>query len=81
MNINKLTLITDNYEFLTDNTEYSENHPEFPTSTIIIYSYKNGHWPETTDQLNKNNIDYSEFPDNFGEFYILINPINQLTNY
>ena len=82
MEINKLTYILDNYEFLNDNEEYLELHQNLNKNTIIIYSYNNGHWPETKKELNNFNIKYNEYDDEFGESYLLIDPvINNITKY
>ena len=82
MNINKITYISDNYEFLNENEELLQIHQNLNKNTIIIYSYSNGHWPETKKELNNFNIKYNEYDDEFGESYILINPAtNKINNY
>ena len=82
MNINKLTKIISDYEFLDENEEYNNNHKEYEEDTIIIYSYKNDQMVETRKQLNNFNIKFDEYEDDFGESYLLIEPTkNKLTNY
>jgi hypothetical protein len=82
MDINKLTFISDNYEFLDCNEEYHNKHKNYEEDTIIIYSYINDEMVETRKQLKEFNITFDEYVDEYDQVYLLIEPVkNGITKF
>ncbi len=77
-NINKLPQLSDNFDYLIDNDDYSTLHDN-PSDYLIVYEYSHPIL-DISSELIRFNIEFShhicELSDNS---YLLINS-NQLTN-
>ena len=61
--------ISDSTQFFIDNKIKSK---QFNNNTFILFEYTIECFPETLEQLNKNNIEYSIYTDDFDLQYIII---------
>ena len=78
MNINKIKILNDNYEFLIDNDDYIDLH-DSPQQYLISYSYIHP-LTQIASELIKLNIEFSHHLCPISdESYLLINK-KQFTN-
>ena len=61
--------ISDSTQFFIDNKIKSK---KFKNNTFILFEYTVEYWGDTLKRLNKNNIEYSIYTDDFDLDYIII---------
>ena len=61
--------ISDSTQFFIDNKIKSK---KFKNNTFILFEYTVEYWGDTLERLNKNNIEYSIYTDDFDLDYIII---------
>ena len=61
--------ISDSTQFFIENKIKSK---KFKNNTFILFEYTIDCFPQTLELLNKNNIEYSIYTDNFDLDYIII---------
>ncbi len=61
--------ISDSTQFFIDNKIKSK---KFKNNTFILFEYTVEYWGDTLERLNKNNIEYSIYTDDFDLQYIII---------
>jgi len=61
--------ISDSTQFFIDNKIKSK---KFKHNTFILFEYTVEYWGDTIERLNKNNIEYSIYTDDFDLDYIII---------
>ena len=77
-NINKLPQLSNNFDYLIDNDEYSILHDN-PSDYLIVYEYSHPIL-DITRELIIHNIEFSHYIDESSDHsYLLINT-NQFTN-
>ncbi|MBN88500.1 hypothetical protein CMO95_02805 [Candidatus Woesearchaeota archaeon] len=61
--------ISDSTQFFIDN---KINSKKFKNNTFILFEYTIEYFQDTIERLNKNNIEYSIYTDDFDLDYIII---------